>query len=150
MSYEINKKDVVAGNAKETIEVDISSQLVDAGDGVIFGPFVMFDYATNIFKSEERKYPVDIIYPKELQTTIIVQLPQGLAVTHFPESIKFTNPDGSASFTYFANANASGLQFKTILKLDKHVFDELEYKELRRFFSEVSKKINEPFELVKN
>jgi hypothetical protein len=150
LSYEVNKKDKKTASAKETIEANISSQLIDAGDAVIFNPFVMFDYSKNEFKSEDRKYPVDLVYPKEINTTIVVQLPKEYSVKKLPESIKFANPDGTASFTYLASAAGSGIQFKATLKLTKYVFSDEEYKELRRFFSEVAKKINEPLELVKS
>ncbi len=149
LSYEVNKKDIKTASAKETIEADISSQFIDAGDAMIFNPFVMFDYSKNEFKSEERKYPVDLIYPKEINTTIVVQLPKEYSVKKLPESIKFANPDGSASFTYLASAAGSGIQFKVTLKITKYVFGDDEYKDLRRFFSEVAKKINEPLELAK-
>lgn len=149
LSYEVNKKDVKTASAKEVIEANISNQLVDAGDITIFNPFVMFEYSKNVFKSEDRRYPVDLICPKDLSSTILVQLPKEYAVKKLPESIKFSNPDGSASFTYLASSSGSGIQFKVTLKLTKTIFAEDEYKELRSFFSEVAKKINEPLELSK-
>jgi len=149
LSYSVNKKDLKTISAKETIEVDASSQFVDAGDVAIFNPFILFDHARNTFKSEERRYPVDLIYPWDVNTTILIQLPKEFSVKKLPESIKFSNPDGSASFTYLASVNGSTLQLKATLKITKYVFSDLEYKELRRFFSEVSRKINEPLELTK-
>ena len=149
LSYDVTKKDTKTISGKETMELDISSQLVDAGGDLIFNPFVMFEYAINPFKSEERRYPVDLIYPRELNTTIIVQLPKEYSVKSLPESTKYSNADGSASFTYLASASGSSMQFKIIMKINKQIFTESEYKDLRVFFSEVVKKINTPVELSK-
>jgi hypothetical protein len=150
LSYEVTKKDIKTSSAKEAIQVDVSSQLVDAGDEIIFNPFVMYEYAKNPFKSEERKYPVDLTCAMDLSTTISVQIPKEFSVKSVPESIRFSIPDGSASFTYLASASATGLQFRAVLKLQKYVYTETEYLELRQFFSEVLKKINSPVALVKN
>lgn len=149
VSYEVSKMDPKTNSGKETIEVDLSSQLIDAGGEFIFNPFVMFDYSSNPFKSEERKFPVDLNYPREVSTTITVQLPKGYSVKQVPASMKYSNTDGSASFTYLASSSGSNLQFKVVLKITKYIFTESEYKDLRMFFSEVVKKISTPVELSK-
>jgi hypothetical protein len=150
LSFGVAKNDAKAITAKEIIDADLSSLLIETGESVIFNPFVMFEYSKNPFQAEERKYPVDLNYPKEVHTTIVVQIPKEFSVKKLPESIKLSNPDGSASFTYYASASASGLQFRTILKFNKHIFTELEYLELKQFISEVLKKVNTPVELSKS
>lgn len=147
--YEISKVDAKTVAGKETIELDMSSQLVDAGGELIFNPFVMLEYRENPFKSEERRYPVDLNYPRDFSSTVTVTLPKGYTVKVVPESIKFSNPDGSATFTYLASNTGAVMQFRVVLKITKHIFTESEYKELRVFFSEVVKKLNTPIELGK-
>ncbi len=149
LSYDITKMDPKTVSGKESLELDISSQLVDAGSDLILNPFVMFEYANNPFKSEDRKYPVDLNYPREVHATISVMLPKEYAVKQIPPSAKFSNTDGSASFTYLASNTGNNIQFRVILKINKYVFTESEYKDLRVFFSEVVKKINTPVELSK-
>lgn len=149
-SYQILKKDIPNAMAKEAIELDLSSEVVDAGDRLILNPILFFDFKKNPFKSEARKYPTDLVCSQEISSTVVVQLSKDLKVGEMPPSIKFSTPDGSASFTYLANPNGSNLQFKVVIKINKHVFTEGEYLELRQFFNEVSKKINAPVELIKN
>jgi len=147
--YEVSKIDPKTVAGKETIELDMTNQLIDAGGEFIFNPFVMFEYQQNPFKSEDRKYPVDLNYPRDFSSTISVAIPKGFSVKSMPESIKFNNPDGSASFVYMASSTASAMQFRVVLKINKHIFTESEYKDLRLFFSEVVKKLNTPIELSK-
>jgi len=148
-SYEISKVDTKALAGKETVEIDMSNNLVDAGGGFIFTPFVMSRYAKNPFKEEERKYPVDLNYPLEVSMTVTVALPKGYGVGELPPSVKLNNADGTASFMYLASANGSNMQLRAVLKVTKYIFTESEYKDLRSFFSEVVKKLSTPIELSK-
>lgn len=148
-SYEIKANDKDKMKCTELLDMDIAENLLDLGSEVIFNPIVLFDYQENPFKSDERKYPLDLVCSKNIKTTIAVAFPQHLTLKSLPESIKLSNADGSAIFTYFASSNASGLQFKVNLKITKSVFTESEYFDLKQFFTEVIKKINEPVEFQK-
>jgi len=150
LSYEIKKNDKSASSAAETIEVDLSSQLIDAGDEFLFNPHILFDYTRNPFKSEERNCPVDMAYRKETNVTIVVQLPKELKVKELPESVNFHTPDNSANFIYLANSTGSNMQFKLIFKINKYSFSETEYLELRQFFTQVIKTINSQIILAKS
>lgn len=147
--YEIAKRDANTSTGKEVLELDMSGQLIDAGGDLIFTPFAMHDYLSNPLKSETRKYPVDLTYPRDLQTTIVIQLPKEYAVKTLPEGTKLSTPDGGATFTYLASASGSTVQFRVVLKITKHIWTESEYADLRMFFGEVSKKISAPIELAK-
>lgn len=123
--------------------------MIDAGGTFLFNPFIFFDFSTNPFKAETRRFPVDLACGKEINSTVIFQLPTGYSVKSLPPSLKFTTPDGSASFVYISNASGNSLQFNVTLKISKSVFTETEYLELRQFFSEVVKHINTPIEFGK-
>jgi hypothetical protein len=149
LSYAIRKNDAGKLTSSEVIGVNCTSQVVDVGDGFILNPFILFDYTNNIFKSDSRKYPLDLQCPKEYVTTIIVKHPSGFVPRSLPESLKLSSPDGSATFTYFATAANGGLQFKAILNLNRYIYTETEYAELRQFFSEVARKVSTPVEMIK-
>ncbi len=136
-------------NTKEIIDIDISSHIIDTGNELLFNPFVLFEYETNPFKPDTRKNPVDLIYPRELRNTITIKIPKQLTVKEVPSSTKFVTPDGAASFTYFANTTNDKLEFMIILKINKSIFTETEYMELRQFFSEVIKTTSRSIILAK-
>lgn len=147
--YKIVKTDASALLVKESMEVDLTDQLIDTGDGYIFNPLALFDYAANPFKSEERKYPVDLNFPREISASVHIQLPKGYNVNEIPETIRFTNADATASLTYLASNAAGAITFRVILKINKDIYSEVEYKDLRIFISEVVKKISAPIEINK-
>lgn len=149
LSYEVSRSDPKTMAGRETLELDISAQLVDAGGELLLNPFVLMDYQENPFKSETRRYPVDLNYPREMNSTVVIQMPKGYSVKELPENVKFNNADGTASFTYLASAAGSNLTFRAVLKITKPVFTESEYLDLRVFFSEVVRKLSTPVELSK-
>ena len=41
----------------------------------------------NIFKSKERKYPVDFVMPQEYKNTISIKIPSGYTIESVPEGL---------------------------------------------------------------
>lgn len=146
--YELASNTPTELKCNEKFQVDLTDQLIDTGDGIIFSPFIMHEYAKNPFKSSERKYPVDLMYNHDFSSTTIVNLPPSYSLKSVPESTKISLPDGSATFTFLAHGNGSSLQFQMKLVIDKQVYTEGEYSELRQFFGEVSRLISQPIEVV--
>lgn len=149
LDYAIKKKDPEALTGQEVIDVDLSDNLIDAGDEYIFNPYVLFEYLENPFKSNERKYPVDLGCPKDVDLTAIIQLPPGVRIKEIPSSQKLTTPDSGATFIFLANSNDSSIQLRVKLTLHRAVYTETEYLELRQFFSEALKILNTPIQLAK-
>jgi hypothetical protein len=149
LTYRVNKIDKSKLSTSETIEVDITEQLVDAGDHLIFIPIVLHPYINNPFSSTSRNYPIDLESQKEFVTSVSTFIPLGLKAETIPESIRLSIPDGSATFTYLAQANDSQLQLMMILKIQRSVYTEAEYEDLKLFFTEIIKKLNEPVVLSK-
>jgi hypothetical protein len=150
LAYEVRKDDRVKRIATESIEVDLANQIVDGGDEFLFNPYVIFDYLQNPLKSETRNCPVDMAVKKEVNVTIVVQLPNELKAKEVPLSVKLHTPDNSASFTFLSSINGNTIQFRLSLKIGKHVFTETEYLELRQFFTQVIKTTNTQISLIKS
>lgn len=148
-SYQLVKKDVSVCLAKESFEVDFTNNLISLDNEILFSPLFFHDFAENPFKTEERKYPLDFVCNKDIQSTVIVNMPKGYRIKEKPESIKFSTPDGGASFSFLVGAEIGKLQFKLNLKINRHVFSEGEYLELKQFFVQVAKLTNSPIQLIK-
>lgn len=147
--YEITRRDSVTFSGREVVEANLLEQVIDGGDEILLSPFIFFDYSENPFKAESRKYPVDLTYPREIRSTILVQHPKNLTATDLPAPMKYEALGGAASFVFLASATEGNLQFKATLKLSNQIYTETEYVELRQFFSEVVKVITTPIRLAK-
>ncbi len=149
IKYQVVSRNPSLLTSKEKITADVSSHLVDAGDELIMDPFIFFEYAENPFKSDLRKTPLDLYCPKDYRNTIVIKLPKGISARTLPPTTKLVTPDGGASFTFFSNSNQNKIELMMILKFNKYIFSEVEYLELRQFFSEIIKVINTPVTLSK-
>jgi hypothetical protein len=149
VDYKILSKDPDKLVGKELIEVDLTDQST-VGTGEIFiNPFVFFDFEKNMLTDETRRYPLDLTYPREIKTTLIAEIPPTHDVASYPMPTRFSTPDGGANFTFFSEPSQGKLNIRLILKINKYVFAETEYLEMRQFFSEVIKTVSTPIQLVK-
>jgi hypothetical protein len=149
-SYEIKQNDKAQAKVKEVIELDLSDQIIDTGEEVLFNPLSFLEYSKNPFKSESRKFPIDLTYPKEYTSTVILQLTEGYSPVNLPESIKMSSPDGGIVFTLLASYVNNALQYRVTLKLTKYHFVDDEYGDIRRLYGEISRIITTPVELKKD
>jgi hypothetical protein len=149
LSYKLVKKDIESCVGSETTEVDFTNTLIPVNDDLLFSPLFFYDYFENPFKTEERKYPLDFGCNKEIQTVVVVNIPKEYRVKDMPQPIKFSTTDGGASFTFMIGSDNGKLQFNINLKINRPIFTENEYLELKQFFTQVAKLANSPIQLTK-
>lgn len=150
LTYKVDKEEKLSLRSTEIFEADLSDQMIIVGNDILFNPNVLFEFSENPFKSETRKFPVDLTYPRKIHSIVQVHLPEKIGVKNIPASVSIANGDKSATFTYIAQQVNNVIQFNITLDITKNVFTESEYIDLRLFFSEMIMKINQPVELVKN
>jgi len=125
---------------KESYEVKIKNNATTVGNMVYIKPLLFEQIISNPFKSEDRKYPVDFIYPSEKIYTLKLELPEGAQVAELPKPLMMKLEDGSASVQYQVTVTDKNvlLYYKFVVK--KAIYSELEYSDLRALFSEMVKK----------
>ncbi|HET6559532.1 MAG TPA: hypothetical protein VFG54_19570 [Prolixibacteraceae bacterium] len=139
----INNLDSIYLPLKESYEVKIKNMVLSTGDQVFINPLLFEQLTSNPFKSEERRYPVDFIYPQEKIYYFKLELPEGVQVVELPKPLTMKSPDGSASVQYRIAASGNIIQYTYKFSLGKAVYSEIEYADLRAFFSEIVKKHSE-------
>jgi hypothetical protein len=154
-AYEIDKlgiKSIDKAHLRSSENVNISltdtQYFQDLGKSVFVNPFVLHD-TSNPFKSEERKYPVDFIYPRTRSFIILFSVPENYEVKKIPESISFAAECGGAKFSYSTSQLNKTINIRCDLKIEKQFFTETDYHILRTFYTEVGRKMNESIELQK-
>ena len=135
---------------KESINIDMSDKVIDLGNEFIFSPVVFFDYEKNPLIQENRLYPVDFTCPIKRKFIVQLNIPKGYEVSALPTSVKVSNGDETAKFSYAIAKMGESIQINVGMSISKHLFLEHEYPDLKQFFSTVAKKVNEPihFQLV--
>lgn len=107
---------------------------------IYFNPMIGEGYHENIFKSAERKYPVEM--PCQMDETYILQIeiPDGYVIDELPKSAKVSLNEGEGSFEYLISKSDKEINLRTRIKLEKATFFPDDYETLRNFFDYIVKK----------
>ncbi len=148
-NYSLEKGDEHSMTATEKFTADISNHIINTSNGLILNPFIIPDFIQNPFNSKDRKLPIDFIVKKEYKTTMILTIPEQYELKVYPQSSKLINSDGTISLTTLTSKTLTGLQLITSFNIDKTIFTEADFKELKNLFGELIKMTTQPIELVK-
>lgn len=125
---------------KESYDVKIKNNVTTAGNMIYINPLLFEQINSNPFKAEDRKYPVDFIYPSDKTYIFNLNLPEGAQVVELPKSLTMRLEDGSASIQYLVATKDNIVQLSYKFILNKEIYSENEYSNLRALFSELVKK----------
>ena len=140
---EISNLDSLNLPVVEKCHVKIKNAVTSAGNMLAINPFLFERLTSNPFQTEERKYPVDFVYPLEKTYIFMIALPEGAQVSELPKSLSMKLPDGSASVLYKVSALGNTVQLSYKFLINKVIYTEAEYSDLRALFSELVKKQSE-------
>ncbi|MCU0419478.1 MAG: DUF3857 and transglutaminase domain-containing protein [Cyclobacteriaceae bacterium] len=135
---------------KEVHELTISEYVTLAGSTYYISPFVMGKEEANPFKSETRNYPVDFGAPFEQVYIFQLVLPPNVAVEELPKSKIVALPGNTAKYILNVVNNGNVISVTSSFSINKGVFDQREYANLREFFNQVVSKQAEQIVLKRN
>lgn len=144
INCDIKNLDSIYLPVMDEYDVKLKNVVSNAGNTLYLKPMLYQSMDENPFKSEERKYPVDFIYPSELTYICKVTLPEGYKVSDAPKPLIIRLPDNSASCVYQIASMGNTVQLTYKYLINKALYTEGEYADLRAFFTEVVKKHAEP------
>ncbi len=144
MDYQVEDLDKNLGSIREVFDVEIDGN-TNVGGGLIHIDPVMIDrLEENPFKLESRSCPVDFAYGRNKMYVLIMNIPEGYVVEQLPTPIKLVTSDKSGVFQMNVTQIGSSLQLMYIMTINKPVFPQDEYDELRGFYSIIVNKEAEP------
>jgi Domain of Unknown Function with PDB structure (DUF3857) len=117
---------------------------------MIFSPFLNEPISDNPLKMPDRKYPVDMEYPRDFKYNSIVVIPSGFKLSEKPAEVNSSVDKNKATFTYkVKQISDSVFQFTSDLSFNVPVYQPTDYKELKSLYDLAIKKCKEPIILVK-
>ena len=150
IDFKADNLDSIYKPITDDYQVKIKNVVNTAGNLLYINPMLYQRMEENPFKVTERKYPVDFIYPVETVYLFKLTLPDGVKVSQLPRPLIIKLPDNSASCIYQMAANGNTIQLSYKYLINKPIFSESQYADLREFFTEVVKKQSEPIVLSSN
>ena len=133
----------------ETMKITYKNKAIKLGDQLYFNPFLFDRFTENPFKAQDRLYPVDFIIPIEQRMNILVKIPEGWQVQELPKNVRMLLPDKSATILFNAAIVNNMIQISFKLNINKAIYIQNEYNDLKIFFDELVKKESEMIVLKK-
>lgn len=148
-SHTVSNLDSIYLPVKEEFEIEISNGLEQVGDDYMLLPLLFESIKENPLKAPERKYPIDFGYLMEKQIIANYTIPEGMVVSSIPKTISTRLPDNSASFVYKIALDGNRIQVIYKFNINKSLFLENEYADLKAFYNQVVNKLTEPIMIKK-
>lgn len=134
---------------KETYEVSMSDQITVAGDLIYLNPLLVERLEENPFKLENREYPVNYSSPFERTYMCKILIPEGYVVDELPKSKAMAMAGNAGKYMYSVTQAGSTLSIVSNFTINKSIFSQAEYPNLREFYSQVIAKQTEQVVLKK-
>jgi hypothetical protein len=119
------------------------------GDKMYFSPLFFLATSENIFKAEERVYPVDFGYPWKRKIMMNITLPEGYTIESLPEAGKVKMPEGLGVYSFNISKTAVGISVVMSKEINASVITPDKYGALREFYKMLVEKEKEKVVLTK-
>ncbi len=134
---------------KEIHDVIINDHATASGEMIYMNPFVSMQEGENPFKSEKREYPVDFGSAQERMYISRIIMPPGYTVEELPKPQVFLLPENSAKYVFNAVVVGDVINITSHLQINKSLFVQDEYPNLREFYARIVAKQAEQIVLKK-
>ena len=135
--------------AKHLHDLVIAEHATTAGDVFYLNPFVTDQVKENFFKMEKREYPVDFGSAIEKTYMAKITLPEGVNVDELPKPKVMMLPGNAARYTYNITQTGNVITAVSLLQINKSLFVQTEYPDLREFYNQLVAKQAEQIVLRK-
>jgi hypothetical protein len=135
---------------KEVHDISIEEHASVAGNTIYINPFVTSQLESNPFKLDKREYPVDFGSPLEKTYMFKITVPEGYSVDELPKSKMLLLPGNTAKYLFNVSQAGNSISITSSLLINKNLFLQDEYANLREFYSQVVAKQAEQIVLKKN
>lgn len=116
-------------------------------DKIYISPFLQESITDNPLKQKERRYPIDMIYPKKRVYNSTLSIPVGYQVDYIPEDFQLKNDLFELNYSIKKDSNKLQVTFDYYFK--KPIYQSDDYSKIKYYFNEIVKKGNEKIVLKK-
>jgi hypothetical protein len=130
--------------------VVINNAVTDIDGELYINPLMYDQIKENPFKISDRKYPIDFGYLRDKTIIVNYTFPQGYTVVNLPANVAAKLPGNSASLSCKSTVTEGKITIMYKVAINKSVFVQPEYADLREFYNQVIAKSAEPIVLKRN
>ncbi len=151
-NYSVIDSTIIIGNQYDKtkpyeLSYSLKTKTEVVNDKIFILPFLQESMSDNPLKQKERKYPVDLIYPRKVSYKSTICLNDKYIIDFIPEELKINNELFELNYSLSKNRN------EVIVLFDYHfkraVYQSSEYRKIKYYFNEVVRKGNEKIVLTR-
>jgi hypothetical protein len=135
---------------QEVYFASIPDRITETPERVYVDPFILLVDRENIWKAEERNFPIDLRIPTDKLLVVTLTIPPGYKVEELPPSQTITMPDNSISCSFKVsqsnNIVVTTYQFTT----RRTLFAKEEYASVRTLYNQILSRQGQPIVLLKH
>jgi len=135
---------------KETYSIHLPGYASMANDVLFLEPTLFYDLDKSVFKTQDRTYPVDFGYSKEVVWQLKFKLPEGYKIDEMPTPRTAVVPDNGGRFMYSVVPGNGEITVISQYVLARSLYGQDEYINLREFHRTAVSKLDEKIVLKKN
>lgn len=134
-----NVKDLTQ-TVNQIFEFKIEDIASVAGNTIYINPMIVNQIKQNPFRIENRMYPVDYGAPSEQVYMCKLSIPDGYQVDELPKSKALSLPQNGGKYIYNISLTGNVINFTSIFQINRSLFSQIEYPQLREFYNQVVSK----------
>ncbi len=147
--YKVKGIKTFGEGVSEVFTFNEEDQVEAIEDEIFFSPLLFLRNKENVFKSDDRKYPVDFGYGFANMYMITIQIPEGYKVQEAPENKAFRLPENMGKFSYLLRTSGNTIQVVVNETINKSVIGAENYLTLKEFYNQIIQKEEEQIILKK-
>lgn len=140
-------------NLNENFKIGYSCHIANAAlvseDKIYLKPMMPTEWASSPFKMIERTFPIEIPYSVKESIVINITLPKGYQIDEMPKSSLTTLNKDDAQFQYNISQIDNKIQLVALIRINKLLYQPIEYQNLKAFFDNIANKLKEQIVLKK-
>jgi transglutaminase-like putative cysteine protease len=138
--YEVTNVKDVTKPIMETYSFTHNNVADVIGDKLYINPLLFFTFDESPFKQDERRYPVDFVYPTQDRYNVTMTLADGLQVETVPKPVTYAMEDNLGIFKFNCSAAGNQIQISATYEMAPAMLPAEYYPSLKRFFAEMISK----------
>jgi len=143
-NYSFDKLDSIYSPINANYEIEVSSKAEKINDMIMINPFMFEQVKENLFKLEDRQYPVDFAYTREKTVSVKIKIPEGYTVAEMPKPFKVITPENTMVSLISVSVMNNEINVLYRLQIKKIAYEPSEYAYIKELYNQIIKKQSEP------
>jgi hypothetical protein len=148
-SFKVSNKKDITKPLVQMYKFSSEDLIEEINDKLYVYPLLFLTTTKNIFKLDNRKFPVDFGSPIKEKTTVNMKIPEGYKIESIPKPIAIGLRDNVGVFKFQVIAAVSKIRIVSVLQFNTGVISPEYYQELKMFYAKLVEKQTEKIVLVK-